>query len=1529
MAQALAGYEYSGKKYKDSQILYFGLGTRLGTAFLETDKNGDVIRFRDFHIQQDPQILKSSFLNNETRKIFRIKRYILEYLPGPWKVAEFKFLYKERGILFAIWWAICEVLGHVIIPGVFFHLFGRYIAILSLAIPWQIGLYPLYFHPFVSGGLKKIASKMKERIRIVKRLSNNPVLKPIKEHPWESERVFNCGTVKIKDKIYVFYRAIGEDKVNRIGLAVFSSDGKRLIERLPYPIYEMKGGEFPLAEKFNYPYSLYGVEDPRVSIIGDEIYMVYSAWNGKVTHVALSAIRVEDFLKRDWSKWKRYGLLNIGSLKKGEDDRDACLYPEKINGKYVLIHRVNPNILISYSPDLKSWSEYKVLMRPRKNMWDSEKIGIAAPPVKTKFGWLNTYHGVKVENGKKVYRMGIFITDLNDPERIIYRSEKPIMEPYEVYEKEKGFVTKAGIYPEVVFISGVVPLDKNSNEILEGDDEILLYYGTGDRTVCVAKVKISDIVPEEVRKNVKGIRGTIGKGKSLRKVKGLNAKQVNEEGMRLLGEKIKESIGKTVPPLREVGRGNQFVVYSSPEIDYVVKVLRRGFGPFSYFDRKVALDGYRLAKEKFSDRTGIIEITDAEKVGLKSKYPVIIQRKFDPLSQEIKKLAEQGRIDEAKLLIKEYFDLLNEMKKRGIYDIDRVPLSACGYDKKNKKVVLMDCGMLTDKTRTLPIILMKFAYLLYNILPSKITNPVQEIGITNSEIEKELSDYYVSILVKSKVEEEIKAERISRNREILKRLGIDNPDAYPDILSSSKDLEDMARFLEEEIGIPVKKYPPLLNYEKGRLRFVKDFCLRYGIPINLSTIRFNNRRLVKRVLWENCRRLLKNPNDQQAQGRLDALSREFPILFLKEYFSLISKEGGYHFVNEYMMRKMIFYFTYEREDIRGLALKNLLEMARIMGKGREKRDEEIEGIINKYLIYDEGYYDATGWAGGRVIKREPHLVVTSLEAIREIVKDEGIDVLSYSLLQEILKICRKDAEVFIKEQFSEIFNSVPDVRIINFWIKRMVENGVSREDVIWELKSIKEAYKKEIDNLVCEEDKVEEVLKIIKEGNIYERENISFEIREWLEWIDDIVLETGKTIDEIREEIEEAKERYRSRKEKLTYKILQKASDLVERMRSSRSGKMVSAIIPVIFAAGVASIIIASTIFGSFTAPNKEPVGKDKVKPVEPIPSLDNLSDRTVKALYDEFGFRDKDGDRLIERQPIWQFWQYWSSEEGYNEKYDFDRNGVIDLNEVFKIYTQEDRVGEDQVIKSLIEDIRGDNFTHRESATYVLNIIPGGRERLEEVLLEDIRSSNDINRVRETIDLIQNLPDANSILIKAVDLEMSKEKKAEILMNLRENGISSDESSHIVNILLDPKEDFSLRVLSAKILIENLEDKEVNEIFSRIDKGSQISADLNDRGRILVELAKDDSYRVKEFLAKNDYSFIDETEFTDEIILRILSEDGDWRIRKAVAENENTATDVIEKLIQDENEEVFKAAVKNKNAPLNIEKIERIARVN
>jgi len=123
--------------------------------------------------------------------------------------------------------------------------------------------------------------------------------------------------------------------------------------------------------------------------------------------------------------------------------------------------------------------------------WDGFKIGGGSQPIRTKYGWLLIYHAV---DRSFIYRLGVLLVALDDPGQLLYRSPNHVLEPEESYE-----LGGEGRYvPNVVFSCGAVPrVDK---EMLDDDDEILVYYGAADTVTCVATAKVSALVPEEIRR---------------------------------------------------------------------------------------------------------------------------------------------------------------------------------------------------------------------------------------------------------------------------------------------------------------------------------------------------------------------------------------------------------------------------------------------------------------------------------------------------------------------------------------------------------------------------------------------------------------------------------------------------------------------------------------------------------------------------------------------------------------------------------------------------------------------------------------------------------------------------------------------------------------------------------------------------------------------------------------------------------------------------------------------------------------------
>jgi predicted GH43/DUF377 family glycosyl hydrolase len=310
----------------------------------------------------------------------------------------------------------------------------------------------------------------------LERYAGNPILSPIREHYWESKYVLNAAAVRIKDRVYLLYRAFGDDEVSRIGLAI--TDGYHVLERLPEPVFT------PHDDK-----DKKGVEDPRTVIIEDKIYMLYTAYDGAIAQVSAASITIEDFLNRRWDRWQRMGFAFRDIW-----DKDAILFPEKIDGRYVIYHRIEPSIWVSHLERLEfpaPKEKHSIILGPRSGrMWDSLKIGAGSQPIKTKYGWLLIYHGVDRD---RVYRLGVILTDLNNPERLLYRSPNPVLSPETVCEigDEHCWV------PRVVFTCGAVPVE--DKPVLEAGDEILVYYGAADTYICLATAKVGDLIPEAVR----------------------------------------------------------------------------------------------------------------------------------------------------------------------------------------------------------------------------------------------------------------------------------------------------------------------------------------------------------------------------------------------------------------------------------------------------------------------------------------------------------------------------------------------------------------------------------------------------------------------------------------------------------------------------------------------------------------------------------------------------------------------------------------------------------------------------------------------------------------------------------------------------------------------------------------------------------------------------------------------------------------------------------------------------------------------
>ena len=292
----------------------------------------------------------------------------------------------------------------------------------------------------------------------VQRCDKNPILAPT-NRSWENKAVFNCAVIDCKEDgiIRILYRAIGDDNISRIGLAE-SVDGIHITDRYPEPIISPENE----LEKL-------GIEDPRITKIGDTYYITYVAASHypddiSDTHwrVRTCCMTTKDFVKFD----------KIGCLLPDIDNKDVVLFPEKINGKYYMLHRIMPDIWIAESDDLLNWTNHRILFSPGpKGSWDCNRIGAGAPPIRTEQGWLNFYHGV---DDNMVYSVGTFLLKIDDPMVILERDAEPMLTPEEHYERE-------GLVPNVVFTCGVLRKDPTTYYI---------YYGGADKVIGLAIASI-------------------------------------------------------------------------------------------------------------------------------------------------------------------------------------------------------------------------------------------------------------------------------------------------------------------------------------------------------------------------------------------------------------------------------------------------------------------------------------------------------------------------------------------------------------------------------------------------------------------------------------------------------------------------------------------------------------------------------------------------------------------------------------------------------------------------------------------------------------------------------------------------------------------------------------------------------------------------------------------------------------------------------------------------------------------------------
>ncbi|MEI8328136.1 MAG: hypothetical protein WCG02_03290 [Candidatus Taylorbacteria bacterium] len=299
----------------------------------------------------------------------------------------------------------------------------------------------------------------------VKRFPGNPIISPRNGLFWEMNGTINPAAIDIDNKVHILYRAVSDKNVSTMGYAI-SHDGYTVSERPDKPIYM---GRAPF--ETNGSGNNCGCEDARITEIDGRLYITYSGYDGMTPRVVVSSIAKNDFLEKRWGAWASPEAITPPGI----PDKDAVILPEKVNGKYMVIHRVNDSICADFVDSL-DFSKEKVnkcieIVGPRHGMWDGHKVGISTPPIKTEDGWLLLYHGV---SWSSIYRVGAILLDLDDPTVVKARTAVPFLEPEEAYET-------AGVVSNVVFPCGMIVRN----------DTVMIYYGGGDKVVGVVTVKLS------------------------------------------------------------------------------------------------------------------------------------------------------------------------------------------------------------------------------------------------------------------------------------------------------------------------------------------------------------------------------------------------------------------------------------------------------------------------------------------------------------------------------------------------------------------------------------------------------------------------------------------------------------------------------------------------------------------------------------------------------------------------------------------------------------------------------------------------------------------------------------------------------------------------------------------------------------------------------------------------------------------------------------------------------------------------------
>ena len=288
----------------------------------------------------------------------------------------------------------------------------------------------------------------------------NPILTR-RDWPYSINSVFNAAATLLQDGTTLLLCRI-EDRRGLSHLCAARSkngvDGWQ-IDREPTLMPSPK----------EFPEEIWGIEDPRITFVPElqQYVVTYTSYSRGGPGVSLA-------LTKDFRSFERYGVIMP------PDDKDSALLPRRINGYWALIHRpmtpLGSHMWISYSPDLHHWGRHRLMLEARRGAWwDANKIGLSPPPIETSRGWLVLYHGVRHTPSGCLYRLGLALFDLENPEKCLLRGDSWIFGPEADYERN-------GDVNNVVFPCGYT-MDPDG-------DTINVYYGAADCSIALARASV-------------------------------------------------------------------------------------------------------------------------------------------------------------------------------------------------------------------------------------------------------------------------------------------------------------------------------------------------------------------------------------------------------------------------------------------------------------------------------------------------------------------------------------------------------------------------------------------------------------------------------------------------------------------------------------------------------------------------------------------------------------------------------------------------------------------------------------------------------------------------------------------------------------------------------------------------------------------------------------------------------------------------------------------------------------------------------